>query len=102
LNTLFDLAQLITKVEHPYIKDSLTNLGIVTDIDLEDNIVQLEFVWPFPNIPIRQELINSIEMVVKELGFSLSFTERIMTPQEKNEFLVLEKAGWKGKPKAKA
>lgn len=101
MNTIFDLAQLITKVEHPYIKESLTNLGIVTDIDLEDNIVQLEFVWPFPNIPIRDELINSIEHVVKELGFSLSFTERIMNPQEKNEFLILEKAGWKGKPKAK-
>ena len=101
MNTIFDLAQKITKVEHPYIKNSLTNLGIVTDIDLEGDIVQLEFVWPFPNIPIREELIDSIENVVKDLGFKLSFTERIMTAQEKNEFLVLEKAGWKGKPKAK-
>ncbi len=102
MNTIFDLAQKITKIEHPYIKNSLTNLGIVTDIDLEDDIVQLEFVWPFPNIPIREELIFSIEKVVKDLDFKLSFTERIMTAQEKNEFLVLEKAGWKGKPKAQA
>ncbi len=100
MKTIFDLAQLITKIEHPFIKSSLTDLGIVTDIDLENDEVSLEFVWPFPNIPIRDELVNSVEKVVNDLGFNLTYTERIMTKQEKNEFLVLEKAGWKGKPKA--
>ena len=81
---------------HPYIDSSLTDLGIVTDIDLEDNMVSLVFAWPFPDIPIRDQLIQSIEIVVKDMGFNLEFTERIMTTAEKNDFLILEKQGWKG------
>ena len=96
MKTIFDLAQKITKVEHPYIKYSLTELGIVTDIDLEDNLVTLEFAWPFPEIPIRDELVASIEKVVFDLVFELKYTERVMTNIEKNDFLALEKRGWKG------
>jgi len=96
MKTIYDLAQVITKVPHPFINYSLTELGIVTDIDLEDNLVTLKFVWPFPEIPIRDDLVNSVEKVVSELGFEFSYTERVMTPVEKNDFLVLEKQGWKG------
>lgn len=96
MKTLFDLAQVITKVPHPFINSSLTELGIVTDIDLEDGIVSLVFAWPFPDIPIREQLIASIEQVVKDLDLKLEFTERIMTTAEKNDFLILEKKGWKG------
>jgi len=96
MKTIYDLAQVITKVPHPFINYSLTELGIVTDIDLEDNLVTLEFVWPFPEIPIKDDLVNSVEKVVSELGFEFSYTERVMTPVEKNDFLVLEKQGWKG------
>ena len=96
MKTFFDLAQKIIKVPHPFINSSLTELGIVTDIDLEDNTMSLVFAWPFPNIPIREQLINSIEDVVTEMGFKLFFTERIMEAAEKNDFLILEKEGWKG------
>ncbi len=96
MKTLFDLAQVITKVPHPFINSSLTELGIVTDIDLEDNTVSLVFAWPFPDIPIRDQLVQSTEKVVHNMGFTLDFTERIMTTAEKNDFLILEKKGWKG------
>ncbi len=97
MKTIYDLAQVITKVPHPFINFSLTDLGIVTDIDLEDNTVSLEFAWPFPEIPIRDQLLSSVEKVVTDLGFELKFTERVMTPEEKNEFMILEKKGWKNK-----
>lgn len=96
MKTFFDLAQKIVKVAHPFINSSLTELGIVTDIDLEENTVSLVFAWPFPNIPIRDQLLDSIKSVVTEMGFEFQFTERIMTTAEKNDFLILEKKGWKG------
>ena len=96
MKTIYDLAQVITKVPHPFINYSLTELGIVTDIDLEDNLVTLEFAFPFPDIPIRDELVNAVEKVVAELGFEMKYTERVMTNVEKNDFLALEKQGWKG------
>ena len=97
MKTIFDLAQVITKIPHPFITFSLTELGIVTDIDLEEDTVSLEFAWPFPNIPIKDGLVNSVEKVVMDLGLKLEFTERIMNPIEKNEFMILEKKGWKKK-----
>jgi len=96
MKTIFDLAQVITKVPHPFINSSLTELGIVTDIELEDSTVSLVFAWPFPDIPIRDQLVNAIESVVTEMEFNFNFTERIMTTAEKNDFLILEKKGWKG------
>ena len=96
MHTFFDLAQVIIKVPHPFINSSLTELGIVTDIDLEDDTLSLVFAWPFPDIPIRDQLVSSIENVVDNMGFKLHFTERIMTTAEKNDFLILEKQGWKG------
>ncbi len=97
LKTIFDLAPVITKVPHPFINFSLTELGIVTDIDLEEDTVSLNFAWPFPNIPIRDKLVNSVEKVVIEMGLKLDYTESIMTPVEKSEFMILEKKGWKKK-----
>jgi len=96
MKTLFDLAQVITKIPHPFINSSLTELGIITDIDLENDVVSLVFAWPFPDIPIREQLIESTESVVTEMGFKLQFTERIMTTAEKNDFLIIEKKNWKG------
>jgi len=97
MNTIFDLAQVITKVPHPFINYSLTELGILTDIDLDNELVSLEFAWPFPKIPIRDQLVESVEKVVIDMGFKLKYTERIMTVSEKNEFMILEKKGWKKK-----
>ena len=85
---------MITKVPHPFISFSLTELGIITDIDLDDDIVSLNFAWPFPNIPIRDKLVISVEKVVRNLELKLKYTESIMSPTEKSEFMILEKKGW--------
>ncbi|RLD67815.1 MAG: metal-sulfur cluster biosynthetic enzyme [Bacteroidetes bacterium] len=97
MKTLSDVANAITKVMHPAINYPLTELGIVTDIELEDNKVTLVFAFPFPNIPIADQLINSIEQPIKELGLEMEHSIRIMSVEEKVTFLQLETAGWKGK-----
>jgi len=87
----------ISAVMHPAIDNSLVNLGIVQDIELyTDEVVIMTFVFPFPNIPIADKLIASLENEVKKHGMQMQYIVRLMKPEEKKRFLELEKAGWKG------
>jgi metal-sulfur cluster biosynthetic enzyme len=86
----------ISEVYHPAINHSLIKLGIVQDIELLDDSVILTFVFPFPNIPIADNLISSVEKPIMEMGLSLEYIVRIMNDQERARFLQLEAEAWKG------
>jgi len=86
----------ISTVEHPAINYSLVKLGIISNILLLGKKVIVEFAFPFPNIPIADALIGSIEKPVKDLGLSFEHTIRTMNDQEKSKFLQLETEAWKG------
>jgi metal-sulfur cluster biosynthetic enzyme len=92
----FKVIQIIESVQHPAIATSLVNLGILQDIDFEGNTVKAAFVWPFPNIPIKDQIINSVRSQLKQLDLELEYSERIMDENEKEKFLALEKKYWKG------
>ncbi len=95
MKTLEDVADVLTKIEHPYISYSLTLLGIVSKIDLIENTVEVVFAFPFPDIPIADTLINSISEPVKALGLDFKYSTRVMSDDEKALFMQLEKKGWK-------
>ena len=96
METIEKVVAELRKVKHPAINNSLINLGIVTDIDVEDNIVELVFAFPFPNIPIADQLVDSIAKPIKELGLEFKHSIRLMDEQEKVRFMQLEAEGWKG------
>ena len=91
-----DVLNVLSQVEHPAISYSLIKLGIVTDVKLTGDKVSLIFAWPFPNIPIANMLIRSIEQPINRLGLELEYTTRLMNDQERNMFLQLETEAWKG------
>ena len=86
----------ISDVQHPAIANSLLNLGIVQNIELEDNTAVVTFALPFPNIPIIDQLINSISQPIKALGLEFMHLTVMMTEEEKAKFMQLETEGWKG------
>ncbi len=88
--------ELLMKVKHPAIDLSLLELGIVRKYSVDGERVNIEFAWPFPNIPIRSLLINSVRTPLLEMGADMNFTETIMDESEKQRFLMLEQAAWKG------
>ena len=96
MKTIEEIVEVLRKVGHPAINYSLIELGIVTDIDLVDNTVELVFAFPFPNIPIADQLINSIAQPVKDLGLEFKHSIRGMNEEEKVMFMQLESQGWKG------
>ena len=90
-----NLIDAISQVGHPSINFSLVELGIIQDIEVIDKTVRLTFVFPFPNIPIADVLINSVKDPLAAFGYALEFDTRIMTEEEKAKFLDLETKGWK-------
>ncbi len=86
----------ISNVKHPAINHSLLNLGIVKDIELSENTVVTTFAFPFPNIPIADQLVNSIASPIKKLGFDFQHITLLMTESEKAKFLKMETEAWTG------
>ncbi|MEN8117975.1 MAG: iron-sulfur cluster assembly protein [Bacteroidota bacterium] len=96
MKTIDEVISAISEVEHPAISYSLVKLGIVKDIELSDGSVILTFVFPFPNIPIADQLISSVEKPVNDMELKLEYIIRVMTEEEKATFLQLEAEAWKG------
>ena len=96
MQTIEDITKEISKIPHPAINLSLTELGIVQDIELYEKSVIITFVFPFPDIPIGEKLINSVKQVVDSLGLQLEYIVRVMKKEEKEAFLRMEKEAWKG------
>ncbi len=96
MKTRQEVIHAISNVQHPAIAYSLLELGIVKDIDLNENLVTITFAFPFPNIPIAGQLVNSISMPIQSLGFDFKYKIVVMTEEEKIKFMEMETKGWKG------
>ena len=94
--TQTEVENAISNVEHPAINYSLIRLGIISNILLLGKKVIVEFAFPFPNIPIADQLIGSVEKPIKNLGLSFEHNVRTMNDQEKSKFLQMETEAWKG------
>jgi len=90
------IRNLLKKVKHPAIDRSLLDLGIVKEIVVKDDKVVITMALPFPNIPIVDQLINSIKESLEPLGVEVEITQTMMSPDEVQKFLTMEQEGWKG------
>ncbi len=54
--------------------------------------------FPFPNVPIADHLINSVKTELDGLGVVSAVKTTVMTPEEVQRFLAMEKEHWKGGP----
>ena len=58
----------VAQVKHPAIDRTLMELGILKDITIEGDTVFVTLAFPFPGIPIRELLVESVRKPVEELG----------------------------------
>lgn len=91
-----DVLSVIEGVKHPAINLSLVDLGMLRNININNESVSVEFVFPFPNIPIKEMLFSSVRQPLENMGYSLKVSEAQMTSDEVQRFLALETANWKG------
>ena len=96
MRTKQDVINAISEVQHPAIAYSLLELGIVKDVELDKNTASVIFAFPFPNIPIADQLISSIYTHVNALGLEFQYAVTVMTEEEKARFMQMEAEAWKG------
>jgi len=89
--------KIIKEIEHPEINQTLFQLGMIGDINVEGKNVSVELKVPFYNVPIREYLIQSIEISVKkefpEANVKVETIE--MTPEERMKFMEMAQTHWK-------
>ncbi len=86
----------VAEVKHPAINCTLVDLGIVKDITVRGDKVVVTMAFPVPNIPIKDEIVNSVREPIAKLGAEFEVKETIMNQQEREAFLEKEQENWKG------
>ncbi len=86
----------VANVMHPMINCSLVELGIVKSIEVKKRKVIITMTFPFPNIPIEDYLVDSVRASIEEIDKTVEIKTAVMTKEELQKFLALEKENWKG------
>ena len=91
------IIQALSQVEHPEIKNTLVDLGMVKDIQVEGDRVSLKLMLPIMGIPpaVRDYMINSLRQAVADQSVELDVALAEMTPAERQRFLTLEQQNWR-------
>ena len=92
---LNEVYKLVKDVGHPAIDHTLFDLGIIKEVDVEENIVSVVFAFPFPNIPIEDQLVGSVAAPLVEKGMDFKYRVDLMSEEEKSKFLKMETEAWK-------
>lgn len=94
-----EIVEIINNVEHPEIANTLNELGMIDEIDFDDEtkVISLTLRLPMLNIPIsvRDMILNSITTAIQKRGSKLSVSFSVMNEDQRQQFFVLSKKNWK-------
>jgi len=88
--------EIIEGVEHPAIKHSLYDLGIIKFYELNENNVKIIMAFPSLSIPILDMLIQSVQQPLEAINAKVNLEKVVMTQEEMRKFLAMEQSAWKG------
>ena len=95
-----DIQNAIHAVEHPEIASTLTDLGMIRDVEVheETKTVSLTLVVPFMGIPaaVRDYMIASLTKAVEPFGVTTQVSLAEMNDAERQAFFSKEQANWRG------
>ena len=94
-----EIIEIINNVNHPEIANTLDELGMIDEIDLDDEtkVVSLTLLLPMLNIPVsvRDMILNSIAAAIKDKGSKLSVSFAVMNEEQRQHFFSWSKKNWK-------
>jgi metal-sulfur cluster biosynthetic enzyme len=91
-----EIRNVLMQVNHPAINCNLVDLGIVKNLKVKGDTVFATIAFPFPNIPIREYLMQSVKTPIEKLGVKVEVEETVMNQEELQKFLAMEKENWRG------
>ncbi len=91
-----NIREAIAGIKHPAIDRTLLELGIIKAIDVQNDKAKITLAFPFPNIPVKDLLINSVREPIRKLGVEVEMKVTVMNQEELQRFLAMEQESWKG------
>ena len=91
-----EVCDVIDQIKHAAINSSLTDLGILKDVTINEDKVTVTLAFPFDNIPIKEYLIMSVKTPLEKLGAKVEVKTTVMNEKESQRFLKMEAKHWKG------
>jgi metal-sulfur cluster biosynthetic enzyme len=93
--SLAEIKKTLNTIKHPAINSTLHDLGILKAVDLEGDKAIITLAFPYPNIPIKDLLINLVKTPLVNSGLTTEVKVTVMTPAELEKFLALEQQNWR-------
>ncbi len=90
-----EVMNILNKVMHPEINASLVELGMIKEVDVKENKVTITMAFPFPGVPIREMLIESVKKPLEDAGLDVEVKDTVMDRDELEKFFKLEQEKWK-------
>jgi len=92
-----EIEQALSKIMHPEINYSLVDLGMIEDVICKKDEVNLSLKLPFPQVPVKDLLIDIIKKTLSDLNSSIQVEIDMeqMSQEERENFMKMAKEGWK-------
>lgn len=92
-----EIEQALSKIMHPEINYSLVDLGMLKNVICKQDKVNLTLKLPFPQVPVKDLLIENIKKTLSELDSSIQVEINIeqMSQEQRDKFAKMAKEGWK-------
>ena len=92
-----EIEQALSKIMHPEINYSLVDLGMLKNVICKQDKVNLTLKLPFPQVPVKDLLIENIKKTLSELDSSIQVEINIeqMSQEQRDKFAEMAKEGWK-------
>ena len=90
-----EVKKVIGNVMHPEIDASLVDLGMIKNIKLDGKKVSMIMLFPFPGVPIKDMLMESVRQPLEKLGFEAEIKESVMSQEDLQKFFRMEQEKWK-------
>lgn len=87
-----ELYAVLSEIKHPEFEDhNLVELGMIRQIDVNDRLVGITLALPFPNVPIKEQLVSLVRSAVAKAAdgqMAAEIRTVQMTPEEKAAFMA--------------
>jgi len=97
-STKVKIEKALREIEHPEIRSTLFNLGMIKDVDIKKDKVTHTLNVPMLGIPIKDYLIKDINSAVKKENENVEVEINIeeMNVDERTKFMKIARDAWLG------
>jgi Mrp family chromosome partitioning ATPase len=85
----------LRQVMHPEIKHNLVELGMISDVAIQDGCVTVSLALPFKETPVKDGLVRDVQEAVKKLDSNCPVEVKLveMSQQERAAFMMASEGG---------